>query len=214
MSWFALAAWRGRLARAATRAPACRSSSSTGSAATRRRLPKSFPTATGYRRLTLECRGQGRSPAGDVESYSIATFADDVLAFADWRGVERFVVGGISMGAAIALRIAARHPERVIALVLARPAWLWHAAPANMQPYAEVAAHLRNPDARRALADFEASDTAHRLAREAPGNLDAMRKFLAVEDRQGTGRAAVGHSRRRARRQRSGSTARSPFPRW
>ena len=81
-----------------------------------------------------------------------------MLAFADSRGVERFVVGGISMGAAIALRIAARHPERVIALVLARPAWLWHAAPANMQPYAEVAAHLRNPDARRALADFEASD--------------------------------------------------------
>ena len=53
-------------------------------------------------------------------------FADDVLAFADLRGVERFVVGGISMGAAIALRIAVRHPERVSGLVLARPAWLWH----------------------------------------------------------------------------------------
>ena len=143
-----------------------------------------FPDGDGYRRLTLECRGQGRSSPDDVEHYSIATFAQDVLAFADWRGVERFVVGGISMGAAIALRIAARHPERVIAMVLARPAWLWHAAPANMQPYAEVAAHLRNPDARRACADFEASDTAHRLAREAPGNLDAMRKFLAAEDRQ------------------------------
>ena len=144
-----------------------------------------FPDGDGYRRLTLECRGQGGSPAGDPANYSIATFADDVLAFATQRGVERFVVGGISMGAAIALRIAAHHPERVIALVLARPAWLWHAAPANMQPYAEVAGHLRNPDARSALADFEASDTAHRLAREAPGNLDAMRKFLAVEDRQG-----------------------------
>ena len=49
----------------------------------------------------------------------------------------------------------------------------------------EVAAHLRNPDARQALADFEASATAARLAREAPDNLDAMRKFLAVEDRAG-----------------------------
>jgi pimeloyl-ACP methyl ester carboxylesterase len=139
----------------------------------------------GYRRLTLECRGQGRSPAGDPNSYSIATFADDVLAFADSRGVERFVVGGTSMGAAIALRIAARHPERVSALVLARPAWLWDAAPANMQMYAEVAAHLRNPDAHQALADFEASATAERLAREAPGNLGGMRKFLAAEDRTG-----------------------------
>jgi pimeloyl-ACP methyl ester carboxylesterase len=144
-----------------------------------------FPDRDRYRRLTLECRGQGGSPAGDPANYSIATFADDVLAFATQRGVERFVIGGISMGAAIALRIAARHPERVIALVLARPAWLWQAAPANMRPYAEVAAHLRNPDVRHALADFEASDTAHRLAREAPGNLDTMRKFLAVKDRQG-----------------------------
>ncbi len=108
-----------------------------------------------------------------------------MLAFATLRRVDRFVVGGISMGAAMALRIAARHPDRVIALVLGRPAWLWQAGPANMRPYAEVAAHLRNPDAHQALADFEASDTARRLAREAPGNLDAMRKFLAVEDRKG-----------------------------
>lgn len=143
-----------------------------------------FPDGGGFRRLTLECRGQGRSRAGDPADYSIAKFADDVLAFADSRRVARFAVGGISMGAAIALRIAVRHPERVIALVLARPAWLWQAAPANMQPYAVVAAHLRDPDPQRALADFEASPTAERLAREAPGNLDAMRKFLAVKDRQ------------------------------
>jgi pimeloyl-ACP methyl ester carboxylesterase len=144
-----------------------------------------FPDGEGFRRLTLECRGQGQSPVGNVEGYSIATFADDVLAFATQRRVERFVVGGISMGAAIALAIAARHPERVIALVLARPAWLWDPAPANMQMYAEVAEHLRNPDASQMRADFEASATAVTLAREAPGNLDAMRKFLAAEDRAG-----------------------------
>jgi pimeloyl-ACP methyl ester carboxylesterase len=144
-----------------------------------------FPDGEGFRRLTLECRGQGQSPAGDVESYSIATFADDVLAFATQRRVERFVVGGISMGAAIALGIAARQPERVTALVLARPAWLWDPAPASMRMYAEVAMHLRNPDASQACADFEASATAATLAREAPGNLDAMRKFLAAEDRVG-----------------------------
>lgn len=143
-----------------------------------------FPDDSGFRRLTLECRGHGRSPA-DPASCSIAAFADDVLAFADARGLDRFVVGGISMGAAIALAIAARHPGRVAGLVLARPAWLWDAAPANMRPYAEVAEHLRNPDAARARSGFEASATAMLLAREAPGNLDAMRKFLAVEDRAG-----------------------------
>jgi pimeloyl-ACP methyl ester carboxylesterase len=144
-----------------------------------------FPDGGAFRRLTLECRGQGRSPAGDPRRYSIATFADDVLAFADARGVGRFVAGGISMGAAIALRLAVRHPERVIGLVLGRPAWLWQSAPANMQMYAEVASHLRDPDRQRALADFERSDTARMLAREAPDNLAAMRKFLEVEDRAG-----------------------------
>ena len=84
------------------------------------------------------------------------------------------------MGAAIALRIAARHRERVIGLVLARPAWLWDVAPANMLLYGEMAEHLRYPDARQARAAFAGSATA---AREAPGNLDTMRKFLDVEDR-------------------------------
>jgi pimeloyl-ACP methyl ester carboxylesterase len=142
-----------------------------------------FPDNRGFRRLTLECRGQGRSPASAPESYSIAGFADDVTAFADARGADRFVVGGISMGAAIALRIAARHKQRVMGLILARPAWLWAAAPDNMRMYADVARHLRNPDSAQALAEFEASEMALRLEREAPDNLVALRKFLAVEDR-------------------------------
>ena len=144
-----------------------------------------FSDGSGFRRLTLECRGQGRSPKDDPGRYAIATFADDVLAFADARGIGRFVAGGISMGAAIALRLAVRQPERVIALVLARPAWLWQPAPQNMQMFAEVASHLRDPERQRAIADFERSDTARRLAREAPDNLASMRKFLEVEDRAG-----------------------------
>ena len=165
------------------KAPDCRSSSSTGWAATRRRWPRYFPDGDGFRRLTLECRAQGRSSAGKLGDLSIATFAEDVLAFADRCGIDRFVVGGISMGAAIALRIAVRHPERVSGLVLGRPAWLWHDAPANMRPFAEVALHLRNPDAQRAIADFEASATAQRLARDAPDNLASLRNFFAAKDR-------------------------------
>jgi pimeloyl-ACP methyl ester carboxylesterase len=141
-----------------------------------------FPDGGGIRRLTLECRGQGGSGVGDPKQLSIATFADDVLAFADSRGVDRFVIGGISMGAAIALHIAIRHPERVSALILARPAWLWNAAPENMKPFVEVASYLR----KRSVSDFEASSTAQRLAREAPDNLASLKKFFAVNDRSAT----------------------------
>ena len=138
-----------------------------------------FPDGDGFRRLTLECRGQGSSTLGDPKQLSISTFADDVLAFADSRGVDRFVIGGMSMGAAIALRVAVKSPARVKAMILARPAWLWNAAPENMKPFAEVASYLRQ----RTVSDFEASATAQRLAREAPDNLVSLKKFFAAKDR-------------------------------
>ena len=136
-----------------------------------------FPDGEAFRRLTLECRGHGRSSLGDPRALSIATFAADVLAFADARGVRQFVAGGISTGAAIALHLAARHPERVTGLILARPAWLWGAAPANMQVFVEVAQHLGQPDGRAA---FERTATAQRLAKEAPDNLASLLGFFAT----------------------------------
>jgi pimeloyl-ACP methyl ester carboxylesterase len=141
-----------------------------------------FPDANGIRRITLECRGQGKSTLGDPRGLSIANFADDILAFADSRGVDRFVIGGISMGAAIALRIAVKNPARVRALILARPAWVWDPAPANMKPFIEVASYLQQ----RTVNDFEASATAQRLAREAPDNLVSLKKFFSVKDREAT----------------------------
>lgn len=131
-----------------------------------------FP-ADGFRRLTLECRAQGKSGAGSGPN-SIAVFADDVIAFADARGVERFAAGGISMGAAIALRLAVTRPERVSALILARPAWLWGRAPDNMRVFAELAGYL----ARGAQAEFAASATAQKLAVDAPGNLASLSSFF------------------------------------
>ncbi len=134
-----------------------------------------FPDGA-FRRLTLECRAQGGSDAGDPANFSLATFADDILAFADARGLERFVVGGVSMGAALSLRIAIKTPDRVGGLILARPAWAWGAAPANLQPIATLASYV----ARGAREDFERSDVALDLARHAPDNLSSL---LASFDR-------------------------------
>lgn len=146
-----------------------------------------FPDGPDMRRLTLECRGQGKSSIGNVNELTIANFADDVLAFADSRGIDRFIVGGISMGAAIALRIAVKNPMRVKALILARPAWLWGATPVNMHAFAEIANYLRQPDQQQARNDFENSATAQSLAIEAPDNLVSLWKFFAVKNREETG---------------------------
>jgi pimeloyl-ACP methyl ester carboxylesterase len=143
-----------------------------------------FPDADGrWRRLTLECRGQGKSAADPENRYAIRTFAEDVLRLADERQVERCVVGGISMGAAIALHLAVHHPGRVTALILARPAWLFEAAPANMAPFAEVAHLLTTPGG---LAAFDAGDTAATLAREAPANLSSLRGFFTRPNPEAT----------------------------
>ena len=137
-----------------------------------------FPTTESLRRLTLECRAHGRSDPFPLSPYTIEAFADDVLAFADARGVDRFVAGGISMGAAIALRLAVRASDRVSALVLARPAWLWGAAPSNMRAFSEVSAHLVALGAERGCEGFGKSATAAHLAEVAPDNLASMMKFF------------------------------------
>jgi pimeloyl-ACP methyl ester carboxylesterase len=48
----------------------------------------------------------------------LADFADDLAALLDHLGIERAVVGGVSMGGQITMEFQLRHPERVRALVL------------------------------------------------------------------------------------------------
>lgn len=150
-----------------------------GSAA---QVAESVPDLPGIRRLTLECRAQGGSTAGTVRPFGFPLFTDDLLAFCDDRGVGSFVAGGISMGAALALRLAVRHPGRVRALILARPAWTFAAAPTNMRPYAAVAAALRAAPPAGAKASFESSDVAAMLRREAPDNLTSLLGFFDRPD--------------------------------
>ena len=140
-----------------------------------------FPVSSGWAALTLECRGHGQSEAGSPQAFSIATFAADVIATIEAAGGGPMPVGGISMGAAIALRIAALRPDLVSALVLARPAWLDANGPENMQPNMFVGELLRDfaPDDAAKL--LEKSSLADRLASEAPDNLVALRGFFSRE---------------------------------
>lgn len=141
-----------------------------------------FPPSPASRRITLECRAHGGSQSGLLSSLSIATFTDDISALTDRLGVRRAVAGGISMGAAIAFRLAVKRPDLVTALVLARPAWMFAPAPDNMAPIALVADLLRKHALPIAREIFEQSDVAKRLARDAPNNLVSLRGFFANHD--------------------------------
>jgi pimeloyl-ACP methyl ester carboxylesterase len=145
-------------------------------------VAQNFPDGPSRRRLTVECRAQGGSGAGSKRPFSIAMFADDVLAAADSAGLDRFIAGGISMGAAIALRLAARRPDRVLGLVLVRPAWVFDTAPQNMRPYVEVAELIRRLPLNEARETFASSATATRFGKEAPDNLASLLGFFALEN--------------------------------
>lgn len=70
-----------------------------------------------YRVLALDTRGHGRSPRGSAP-FTLAQFAEDLLAFMDQQGLEKAHILGFSDGANIALLFALAHPERVDRLIL------------------------------------------------------------------------------------------------
>lgn len=142
---------------------------------------EAFPPSTGFRRITVEARGHGGSKSGDVSRFAISTFADDIAAYIERHLAPPVVVGGISMGAAIALRLAVLRPELVRGLILARPAWFVATAPDNMQPNSEVGHLLATMPPEAAKAAFLAGKTGRRLAEEAPDNLASLAGFFSRE---------------------------------
>jgi len=78
------------------------------------RLQAEALAAAGYRVITPDLRGFGESDAPDGP-YSIELFADDILELLDHLGIERAVIGGMSMGGYILLRLLLQAPERVSA---------------------------------------------------------------------------------------------------
>ena len=87
-----------------------------------------------------DARGHARTRWDVADGWSYAVLVDDLFAFADALGIERFHAAGLSMGAATALGAAIAHPERILSAVLA-------AVAVEREPRASVARRLMDPDA-------------------------------------------------------------------
>ncbi|MCY3829360.1 MAG: alpha/beta hydrolase [Rhodospirillaceae bacterium] len=68
--------------------------------------------------VAMDMRGFGSSGWSPGQAYKVQNFAADVLAVADSRGWDRFVLAGHSMGGRNATYTAAALPERVEKLIL------------------------------------------------------------------------------------------------
>jgi len=71
--------------------------------------------------ISLDLRGTGESDKPN-DQYSTEVLADDVAAFMDAVGIARAHVSGLSLGAAVGMWLAAKHPEKVKTLSL-HSAW-------------------------------------------------------------------------------------------
>jgi len=71
----------------------------------------------GWMRIAPDLRGMGQSDAPDL-GYSMATYAEDLLALLNTLGVDQVVLCGLSMGGYIAFEMLRRARERVRGLVL------------------------------------------------------------------------------------------------
>jgi pimeloyl-ACP methyl ester carboxylesterase len=146
-----------------------------------RQTIEAFPQDPRFRRITVEARGHGGSEAGDPKLFSVRTFASDVASFIDAHRLAPIVVGGISMGSAIALHLAVYRPGLVRGLILARPAWIVASAPANNIPNALVGRLLAELSQEEARIAFEANEIARLLVEKAPDNLSSLRGFFSRE---------------------------------
>jgi pimeloyl-ACP methyl ester carboxylesterase len=133
-------------------------------------IPKLAETHKVY---ALELQGHGRSTDTD-RPITYPNLADDVAAFMDSVGLQKADVFGYSMGAAAALQLAIRHPEKVDQLVAASVAYDTR----GWQP--EFVAFI--PNMNREMFVGTALDTAYReLAANPEGFPALVDKLIALE---------------------------------
>ena len=157
-----------------------------GLGADRQQPAEVFSTGVSARRITLECRAHGASQMGDPERLTIAQFADDLVALLDHLHIEKAVFGGISLGAAISMRVAATRPSRVAGLILARPAWVHQPAPVTMEPYLLVAGLLTEFGSEHGLRRFKETEALDAVAKVSPDNAASLCGFFTSPDPEKT----------------------------
>jgi pimeloyl-ACP methyl ester carboxylesterase/sugar phosphate isomerase/epimerase len=127
-----------------------------------------FDPPEGFRLIAFDCRFHGQTQSSDANKISLGVFADDLLALMDHLNIKRAIVGGISMGAAVALNFALRFPERVLGLVLQRPAWLAEPNQRNAGIFGFVAKLIREHDPKTGVAELKRSKLYADILAESP----------------------------------------------
>ena len=80
----------------------------------------------GYRVVLPDFLGHGRSDTPQRASeYRMDAYAADMIALLDHLEVDRAVIGGVSLGAGVALQVAVATPDRARGLIFEMPVLEW-----------------------------------------------------------------------------------------
>lgn len=106
--------------------------------------------------VRFDTRGYGaQAPPASAETYRWDRLGDDALAVADALGLGRFVLAGFSMGAAAALHVAVKAPERLRGLGLLAPPNAWELRPAQAAEFLRSVTQLREEGFDAVIAELE-----------------------------------------------------------
>jgi pimeloyl-ACP methyl ester carboxylesterase len=134
-----------------------------------------FPEGCPFRLISLDCRGHGKTvPLGDRQSLRFCSFSDDIIKLLDHLGLSKVVIGGISMGAGVALNFVLRHPDRALGLILSRASWLTEPAPPNLTVLLKIARLIRAYGIQQGKELFAASPEYQIALRSSPANAASL----------------------------------------
>jgi len=127
-----------------------------------------FKPPPGFRLIAFDCRAHGQTAVGVPQKISLSMFSDDLRALMEFLKIEKAVVGGISMGAAIALNFSLRFPERILGLILQRPAWLAEPNRKNVEIFGFISKLLREDGPQIGLEKLKGSKLYAEILAESP----------------------------------------------
>jgi pimeloyl-ACP methyl ester carboxylesterase len=119
-----------------------------------------FKPMPGIRFISFDFRGHGETrQLGDPDQIGFAAFSRDVLALMGHLGLEHMVIGGISMGAGVAMNFVLNYPQKVKGLILSRIAWEDKPQPKEAQKVFSTVAHMiQTLGAKRGREEFQKTD--------------------------------------------------------
>jgi pimeloyl-ACP methyl ester carboxylesterase len=112
--------------------------------------------------------------------------AADMAALLDGLDIPAAVVGGVSMGAGIALKFSTHYESRTKALILSRPAWLNEPNPPNLSVIASIADLIEKHGRERAWQLFEKSEVYSSLQESFPQTARSLKETFSAPGIEGS----------------------------